>query len=135
MLAPGHGFSASSVDYGAAPKRAETVLSGACPVVASYGAKDRALRAAAPRLDRALSETGVEHDVKEYPGAGHGFLNDHEGAHDHVPVLFVVMGRLMGANGHHAAAAEDARRRIAAFFRAYLNYHGQNRTENTWKLR
>ncbi|MGQ9827374.1 MAG: dienelactone hydrolase family protein, partial [Roseiflexus sp.] len=39
LLAPGHGFAASSVNYGVLPKEIERVLSGACPIVASYGAK------------------------------------------------------------------------------------------------
>ena len=82
MLAPRRGFAASSVNYGTAPKRAYTpaFLRGSCPVVASYGGKDRTLRGAADRLDKALTAVGVEHDVKVYPGAGHGFINDHEGA-------------------------------------------------------
>lgn len=121
MLAPNHGFSASSVNYGAVPKQAESVLVGACPAVASYGGKDRTLRKAALRLELALSAAGVDHDVKEYPGAGHGFLNDHKGAHDHMPALFVVMGKVMGIDGYEEASAEDARRRINAFFRAHLN--------------
>ncbi|MGA2531030.1 MAG: dienelactone hydrolase family protein [Acidimicrobiales bacterium] len=120
MLAPGHGFSASSVNYGTVPKQAESVLAGACPVVASYGSKDRTLRAAASRLEQALSRAGVEHDVRAYPGAGHGFLNDHEGANDHLPALLVVTGKLMGV-GYHEASAEDARRRITAFFASHLN--------------
>jgi carboxymethylenebutenolidase len=120
MLAPGHGYSASSVNYGSVPRDAETFLAGACPVVASYGAEDRALRRAAPRLERALSAVGVDHDVKVYPGAGHGFLNDHEGAHDHVPALMGVMGKIMGVGGYHEASAEDARRRIVAFFNSHL---------------
>src|SRR6266536_2253024 len=48
LLAPGHGFTASSVNYGVGvPKDAytERVLAGACPIVGSYGAKDRANRA------------------------------------------------------------------------------------------
>ena len=40
-LAPGHGYSASSVNYGPVPRDAEELLSGACPIVASYGARDR----------------------------------------------------------------------------------------------
>jgi carboxymethylenebutenolidase len=120
MLAPDHGFSASSVNYGAVPKQADSVLAGACPVVASYGARDRTLRGAAPRLERALRAAGIDHDVKVYPEAGHGFLNDHEGAHDHIPALFVVMGKIMGI-GYHEASAEDARRRIVAFFKSHLN--------------
>ena len=67
----------------------------------------------------ALTAAGVEHDVKEYPGAGHGFLNDHEGAGDKVPLLLAVVGRLSGAS-YHEASAQDARRRILAFFDAHL---------------
>ena len=50
LLAPGHGFSASSVNYGVGvPKDAytERFLTGACPIVASYGARDRANRGTA----------------------------------------------------------------------------------------
>ena len=121
MLAAGHGFSASSVNYGAVPKDVATgaFLAGACPVVGSYGGKDRSLRGAAPRLDGALGAAGTDHDVKEYPDAGHGFLNDHQGAHDHLPAIFVVMGRIMKM-GYHDASAADARRRIVAFFGSHL---------------
>ena len=44
QLAPGKGFSASSVNYGGLPKDLESFLVGACPIVASYGAKDISLR-------------------------------------------------------------------------------------------
>jgi len=94
-------------------------LDRACPIVGSYGAKDRGLRGAADRLERALTVAGVDHDVKEYPQAGHGFMNDHEGAGDKVPLVFAVMGRLSGMR-YDAASAEDARRRIIAFFDAHL---------------
>jgi carboxymethylenebutenolidase len=33
LLAPGHGFSASSVNYGTVPKDADSFLAGACPIV------------------------------------------------------------------------------------------------------
>lgn len=68
MLAPGHGFSASSVNYGVAPKDAyaESVFAGACPIVGSYGAEDRANRGIAEKLDRVLEAIAVNHDVKEY---------------------------------------------------------------------
>ena len=78
LLAPGHGFAASSVNYGQVPKDAERFLAGACPIVASFGAKDRTLRGPADRLERALTANGVDHDVKEYPDVGHSFLNDHD---------------------------------------------------------
>lgn len=114
LLAPDHGFSASSVNYGFVPRRdAEAVLAGACPVVASFGARDRLLRGAAARLEGALEGAGVAHDVKEYPDAGHSFMNDHGG------VLFAVSGALMGG-GYHEPSERDARRRIAAFFATHL---------------
>ena len=113
LLAPGHGFAASSVNYGQVPGDADTFLAGACPVVGSFGARDRTLKGAAGKLERALERNQVPHDVKEYAEAGHSFLNNHEG------VLFAVVGRLMGG-GHDEDAATDARRRIAAFFREHL---------------
>ena len=113
LLAPGRGFSASSVNYGQIPKDADSFLTGACPIVGSFGAKDRTLRGAADRLEHALAAVDVDHDVKEYPDAGHSFLNDHGGA------LFAVMGRVIGG-GYHEPSAQDARRRIISFFDAHL---------------
>ena len=113
LLAPGHGFSASSVDYGGRlPKDAEQFLAGACPIVGSYGAKDRWNRGVAAQLERILTADRVDHDVKEYPEAGHSFLNDHH------TVLFKMM-KVIGV-GYHAPSAQDARRRIVAFFNAHL---------------
>jgi len=117
LLAPGRGFSASSVNYGALPKDAATSLTGACPIVGSYGAKDRTLRGAAARLEQILTAAGVDHDVKEYPDAGHTFLNNHNPKE--VPTLLVVLGKLTGS-AYHEASAQDARRRIAAFFNTHL---------------
>jgi carboxymethylenebutenolidase len=123
MLAPGHGFSASSVNYGVgAPKDAytETFLAGACPIVGSYGAKDRGNRGTTAKLERLLETVGVDHDVKEYPDAGHAFLNDHEGAGDRTPAILVVMGKFGGPSGYHEPSAQDARRRIVSFLDTHL---------------
>ncbi|HTS77141.1 MAG TPA: dienelactone hydrolase family protein [Bryobacteraceae bacterium] len=117
LLAPGHGFSASSVNYGMVPKDVDALMAGACPVVGSFGGKDRQLRGAAARLERALVKCGVEHDVKEYPEAPHAFLNDHD--RGEVPFLFVLMSKITGA-GYNEPAARDARGRILAFFNRYL---------------
>lgn len=46
LLAPGRGFSASSVNYGAVPKDAEKLLAGACPSSAALALK--ILRCAGP---------------------------------------------------------------------------------------
>src|SRR5664280_433357 len=123
LLASGHGFSASSVNYGVGvPKDAyaERFLEDACPIVGSYGAKDRANRGTAEKLDRALEATGVDHDVKEYPDAGHAFLNDHDSAGDRAPAILIVMGKFGGTSGYHDQSAKDARRRIVSFFDRHL---------------
>ena len=121
QLAPGHGYSASSVNYGALPKDPEAFLAGACPIVGSYGAKDRTLRGAAGKLERALTAAGVAHDVKEYADAGHMFLNNHDPADLSKPTLMLmqVFARLSGSQ-YHDSSAQDARRRILAFFDTYL---------------
>ncbi|MEU8247224.1 dienelactone hydrolase family protein [Nonomuraea sp. NPDC048916] len=119
LLAPGHGFAVSSVNYGTSAKDvfSESFLAGACPIVGSYGAKDPVNRGTAQRLEHALTAAGVEHDVKEYPDAGHSFLNDHDPRD--VPVLLAVLGRL-SKDGFHEPSARDARSRIVAFFTKHL---------------
>jgi carboxymethylenebutenolidase len=117
-LAPGHGFSASSVNYGAIPADAEHALAGACPIVGSYGGQDGSLRGAAARLDQVLTSLDIDHDVKEYPDAGHAFLNDHRD--ERVPPMFALMARFIGGAAYHEPSARDARRRIEAFFERHL---------------
>ena len=128
LLAPGHGFSASSVNYGVGvPKDAYvgSFLAGACPIVGSYGAKDRSNRGTAEKLDRALEALGVDHDVKQYPDAGHSFLNDlslsPSGTPGIFPAILAVMGRFAGPSGYHEPSANDARQRIVSFFDRLLN--------------
>ena len=88
------------------------------PIVGSYGAKDRGSnRGTAQRLERLLTDLGVDHDIKEYPDAGHSFLNDHDPAE--APAVFVVLAKLTGSTFHEPSAA-DARRRITDFFDLHL---------------
>ncbi|MFW3168889.1 dienelactone hydrolase family protein [Geodermatophilus sp. CPCC 206100] len=119
LLAAEHRFDAASVNYGPVSKKvySEEVLTGACPVVGSYGAKDPGNRGAGDRLSRILAAVGVDHDVKTYPDAGHSFLNDHDPAD--LPALFAVQFRLTG-NPYHDPSAQDARRRILDFFGRHL---------------
>ena len=67
LTAAGHRFSVSSVNYGLAGKNAQDALHGACPIVASSGGRDRFLRTAPQRLERALAVPGIDHDIKVYP--------------------------------------------------------------------
>lgn len=119
LLAPGHGFAASSVNYGNLPGNASKRLRAACPIVGSYGAKDRFVAKDAARLERILTDASIPHDIKLYPDAGHGFINNH--APSEVPLLVKWLSRLNGGDDYHDSSAQDARRRIAAFFAEHLS--------------
>jgi len=112
LCAPRPGWSAASVNYAPVPGDALRMLAGACPVVASYGGKDLSARRQLPRLEQALTELNVPHDVKVYPGASHGFMNEFEGA---TRILTKVMGL-----SYDPVASSDSWRRIFAFFGEHL---------------
>jgi carboxymethylenebutenolidase len=113
LLASGHGFSASSVNYGGPlPKDVDDFLETACPLVVSYGGQARWERGVAQILEQKLERALVPHDVMEYPDAGHSFMNNH-----HSFVLKLL--RFTGI-GYNEPATQHARRRIAAFFHTHL---------------
>jgi carboxymethylenebutenolidase len=110
LLVSPDGFAAAAPSYGDLPRDAEQRLRAACPVVGSYGGSDRMLPGRAARLERLLTDVGVPHDVKEYPGATHGFMYPHTGK-------AAWTGRFLR---YDADAAEDAWRRIIDFFDTHL---------------
>ncbi|MEP7020378.1 MAG: dienelactone hydrolase family protein [Pseudonocardiales bacterium] len=115
LLTATRGFDVASDNYGILPRKAEQVLAGACPIVASYPKHDPITIGMAAKLERTLSTLGVEHDVKTYPKAGHSFLNDApNGPAPLRPVLKVVN------IGPEPTAAADAWRRIESFFANHL---------------
>jgi carboxymethylenebutenolidase len=113
IVTAARGFDASAPNYAHLPKDLDGVLRGACPMIASYGGKDRTLRGTAAKLEDGLRRAGVEHEVKEYPEAGHSFLN----RHDLGPGGALL--RVAGI-GFHEPSAEDAWGRILRFFEAHL---------------
>jgi carboxymethylenebutenolidase len=117
VAAAGHGFDASSVNYGMLPHDLDDDLRGACPIVGSYGGRDHSLSGASAKLDASLTRLGVPHDVKEYPSAGHSFLNDSESG---PAVVRLLTKRILGA-GPEPVAAADAWRRIETFFGEHLS--------------
>jgi carboxymethylenebutenolidase len=114
--AAGHGFEVSSVNYGMLPRDLDDDLRGACPIVGSYGGRDLSLRGATAELEGALTRLGVPHDLKEYPDAGHSFLNDTE---EGPRAMRFLTKRILGA-GPNPEAAADAWKRIEAFFAEHL---------------
>jgi carboxymethylenebutenolidase len=114
LSAPRFDFAAASVNYGEVPRDSLEALRGACPIVASYGARDRTLTGRAERLERALSELDVPHDVREYADAGHSFMNRINAG----PLLGQVLA--VARFNYRHASAEDAWRRILTFFDRHL---------------
>jgi carboxymethylenebutenolidase len=93
----------------------DAALAGICPVVASFGGRDRVFGRGGRRLDAALTRLGVEHDVKTYPEAGHGFMARYDG-------LAGWLGRRIPTHvGHDPDAAADAWARTIAFFHRHLD--------------
>jgi carboxymethylenebutenolidase len=114
LLVSGHGFSAASINYGGPlPKDFDDFLNAACPVVGSYGGQAKWEQGVADQLQQALQRALVPHDVKEYPDAGHSFMNKHRG------YGFLKVLPYKGI-GYNEPATMDARRRIIAFFRTHL---------------
>jgi carboxymethylenebutenolidase len=113
LLVSGRGFSAASINYGGPlPQDVDEFLKTACPVVGSYGGMAKWEQGHADRLQQALERALVPHDVKEYPEAGHSFMNNH--------LRFVFKVLRVKSIGYNEPATMDARRRIIAFFHTYL---------------
>jgi carboxymethylenebutenolidase len=115
ILSP-KGFSASAPFYGTPlPKNLEQTLSGACPIVASFGARDPIGRGAPAKLNKAVAAQGIAADVKVYPNAGHSFANQ-------LPAQALL--RVTGF-GYNEAVAEDAWSRVFDFFETHLREKAQ----------
>jgi carboxymethylenebutenolidase len=116
LLAAQMGFAVSSVNYGQVPKDIDVLAKDFCPVVASYGARDKTLKGAAAKLEAVLEDAGVANDIKEYPEANHGFLNEVPAGPTFIRPLLKVSGF-----GPNKEAADDAWQRIRSYFETYLN--------------
>jgi carboxymethylenebutenolidase len=111
------GVKVASVNYGTVPKD-QSKIAGVCPVVGSYGAKDRMFLSHGKRLEAHLTSLRVDHDVKIYGDVGHSFLS-----YDNGPAW---MGRIPSplSPGYSEPEAEDAWKRILDFFGTYLTAAG-----------
>jgi carboxymethylenebutenolidase len=89
----------ASLLYGLNPRPLQAVAR-ACPIVASYPDRDFTT-ADGRKLEAALAQFDVPHDVKIYPGTRHSFFNN--------------QGRT-----YNSAAADDSWARTLAFFERYL---------------
>lgn len=113
------GFRAAAVNYGEVPKdRAK--LDGVCPVVASFGGRDKLFgRNMAERLEAHLSGLGVPHDIHTYPDAGHSFFSTYQGWQSWLARIPTPM-----AVGHDAGASADGWERMLGFFEEHVRSPG-----------
>jgi carboxymethylenebutenolidase len=114
------GLRAAAVNYGQVPAQGE-LLRDVCPVVGSYGGRDRAMGSHGERLRAHLARLGVEHDIKTYPQAGHSFMTD---GHHPIGRLIYLPLRL----GYEPSAAEDAWARVFEFFERHIDNAQINQT-------
>jgi carboxymethylenebutenolidase len=82
--------------YGSNPPRSLKAVARSCPVVGSYPELDFTA-SHGRKLEAALEQYAIPHDIKVYPGAKHSFFNDQRG-------------------NYHAEASADAWQRVLAFF-------------------
>ncbi len=115
LLLASRGYDASAVNYGMMPKDLDAVLEGACPIIGSFGAKDKQLTGAATKLELALTKNKIAHDIKEYTDTGHAFMNPHQAGG---PLIGTLL-KISGAKPNPDAAA-DAWSRIEKFFGEHL---------------
>jgi carboxymethylenebutenolidase len=114
LMAP-KGFAASAPFYGTPlPRHLAEVLDGACPIVASFGARDPMGIGAPTRLRRVVEHKNIPHDIKTYSHAGHSFANK-------LPAQPLI--RVAGF-GYNENATADAWARVFAFFGEHL--HAEN---------
>jgi carboxymethylenebutenolidase len=112
------GFKAAAVNYGDVPKdRAK--LDRACPVVGSFGARDKMYGGSmGERLEAHLTALGVPHDIRTYDGVGHSFFSRYDGWQGWLARIPTPM-----RVGHGEAVAEDGWRRMLGFFEEHVRKH------------
>ena len=115
LMTADSGFDAAAVNYGILPTDLDSALEGACPLVTSYGGKDVTLKNATAQLNAVLTAKGIPHDSKEYPNAGHVFMNEKLNG----PAVIRPLVRVMNF-GPEPESAKDAWKRIDAFFGEHL---------------
>ncbi|MVU75763.1 dienelactone hydrolase family protein [Nocardia sp. ET3-3] len=110
LLVATKGFDVAAPFYPSGRGNYDKLLRGSCPIVASYGALDPANPGRGSKLERVLTDYGIDHDVKTYPGVTHSFANL-------TPAEPVI--RVTGL-GYNEEVTEDAWKRIFNFFEIHL---------------
>jgi carboxymethylenebutenolidase len=86
--------------YGMNPRPIDKLAERMCPVVGSYPEQDFT-KGAGQKLDAALDQYHIPHDIKIYPDSKHSFFNDTRG-------------------NYNAEAARDSWQRVMQFFQQHI---------------
>lgn len=111
LLAKSGLFRVSAPFYGEVPEN----LDGACPIIASYGARDQLTLPHARKLAQEIERLNIPSDLKIYPDAGHSFMNKAPNR-----VLGFLGKHLPAHAGYNPEAATDATKRLIAFLKKHL---------------
>jgi len=109
-LLAGAGWGAISANYGSVPST--EVLRGDGPIIACYGARDRAMRAMPDKLRTRLAEANHPEAEIHLFDAGHSFLTDGK-----IPRLARLLPMALG---DYPDARTEGWKRIFAFFEKHL---------------
>jgi len=104
-------FQVAAPFYGPAPER----LDGACPIVASYGARDRLMAPEAAKIMAETKRLNIPSDVKIYPEAGHSFMNKAPN-----PMIGLIARLSPMHCKYDPVVAEDAKNRVVAFLKEHI---------------
>lgn len=104
-------FRVAAPFYGKVPER----LDGACPMVASYGGRDKWMEPEAAKIRLETKRLQIPSDIKIYPNAGHSFMNKAPNA-----IIGLVSSISPLHGGYQPEAASDARKRVLAFLNQHL---------------
>lgn len=105
---------ASAPYYGMSPAYLERIEES-CPVIASYGGRDRLMESQWPKLEKALRRSSVPHEVKVYPKAGHSYFTE-----DQPGIVFQIGKAGPLKVGYRPHEAEDSWNRMLAFFAEHV---------------
>ena len=104
-------FQVAAPFYGQAPGR----LDGACPIVASYGGRDKMMLPEVAKVTAETKRLQIPADIKIYPEAGHGFMSEPPNA------IIGLISRLAPTHGaYNLEAAADAKKRVVSFLSEHL---------------
>lgn len=90
-------------------------MDGACPIVASYGARDKMMAPEFEKLKTEVERLQIPSDLKLYPDAGHNFMNNAPNK-----VIGFLSSVSPGHGEYNPTVAADATQRVLAFLSAHM---------------